>query len=315
MELLVMLTLGLNRNSLTLMPKVDNFQSLDENLRTNSESQAETTRTRLLPNINYETTLTIQAINKTYTNGFRAKTGVIEEKNDELVAPRAQKYNRFLGQQIKIEINQHVVNQEELSTNHADTMNLLFYDFNSGARQFRFGMNNNVRLATKGDFRRTGMAGAQLIDKNVIELMESNPNQAKRRPITSQYRGGDRLPSRASKTRERSKRIQIGSRKKSNKRQQQGLNNQDVYMHESVSPKNNHAYEINDNHRQLRQNIHTALPNKKHTIFEDFNNENAEPMVNGNLKFRERINRKKDIIIEEDEDNEEDVVKFSQNNY
>lgn len=205
--------------------------------------------------------------------------------------------------------------QEELTTNHADTKNLLFYDFNSGARQFRFGMNNNTRLATKGDFRRTGMAGAQLIDKNVIEIMENNPSQAKRRPITSQYRGGDRLPSRASKTRERSKRIQIGSRKKANKRQQQGLNQQDVYMHESVSPKHSNAYEVNDNHRQMRQNIHTALPNKKHAIFEEFNNENAEPIENANFNFRERINRKKDIIIEEDEDYEEDVVKFSQNIY
>ena len=61
-----------------------------------------------------------------------------------------------------------------LVSNHAGTMNLLFHDFNSGSRQFRFGMNNNVRLASKGDFRRTGMAGAQLIDKNVIDLMENN---------------------------------------------------------------------------------------------------------------------------------------------
>lgn len=174
---------------------------------------------------------------------------------------------------------------------------------------------NNARLATKADFRRTGMAGAQLIDKNVIEIMDSNPSQAKRRPITSQYRGGDRLPSRASKTRERSKRIQIGSRKKTNKRQQQGLHNHDAHMHESASPKNSHVYEVNDNHRQLRQNIHTALPSKKHAIFEELNNENAEPMENGNLNYRERINRKKDIIIEEDEDNEEDMVKFSQNFY
>ena len=61
-----------------------------------------------------------------------------------------------------------------LVTNHAGTMNLLFHDFNSGSRQFRFGMNNNVILASKGDFRRTRMTGAQLIDKNVIDIMENN---------------------------------------------------------------------------------------------------------------------------------------------
>ena len=60
-----------------------------------------------------------------------------------------------------------------LVTNHAGTMNLLFPDFNSGSRQFRFGMNNNVRLASKGDFSRTGMTGVQLIDKNVIDIMEN----------------------------------------------------------------------------------------------------------------------------------------------
>lgn len=85
--------------------------------------------------------------------------------DDEIIAqPRAQKYNRFLGQQIRIEINQHTVAQDELNTNHAETQNLLFYDFNSGARHFRFGT-TNVRLATKGEFRRTGMEGAQFIDK------------------------------------------------------------------------------------------------------------------------------------------------------
>ena len=292
------------------MEKADSFQNSGGSQITCSESQAETIRTSRQSSTNSETLSTILTINKTYTNGFRAKTGVIEEKNDELTAPRAQKFNRFLGQQIKIEINQHAVKQEELSTNHADTTNLLFYDFNSGARQFRFGTNKNVRLATKADFRRTGMAGAQLIDKNVIEIMENNPSHAKRRPITSHYRGGDRLPSRASKTRDRSKRIQIGSQKKTNKRQQQGLNNQDVYMHESVSPKYSKPYEVNDNHIQLRQNIHTALPNKKHAIFEDFNNENAEPTHNGNFKLRERMSRRKDIIIEEETEDEFD--KYSQ---
>lgn len=48
-------------------------------------------------------------INKTYTNGFRAKTGIIENQGDEIIPPRAQKFNRFLGQQIRIEINQQKV--------------------------------------------------------------------------------------------------------------------------------------------------------------------------------------------------------------
>jgi len=191
--------------------------------------------------------------------------------------------------------------------------NLLFYDFNSGARQFRFGMNNNVRLATKGEFRRTGMAGAQNIDKNMIEVAENEHKHEKRRPITSHFRGGDRLPSRASKTRDKAKRIYIGARKKTSKRQQQGLIKQEVYTHESVSPKHSHAYEINDNHRHVRPNVHTALPNKKQTMFEDLNSETTEPDSNKNFKFRERINRKKDIIIEEEEDNEEDLDKYSQN--
>ena len=137
---------------------------------------------------------------------MRSKTGSIPESDENFNPSRAQKYNRFIGQQIKIEINQHSVKDEELSTNHADTKNLLFYDFNSGARQFRFGT-NNVRLATEGEFRRTGMAGAQQIDKNMIEAFENEQSKEKRRPITSQFRGGDRLPSRASKTKEKAKKI------------------------------------------------------------------------------------------------------------
>ena len=76
---------------------------------------------------------------------------------------------------------------------------------------------------------------------------------------------------------------------------------------------NAHAYEINDNHRHVRQNVHTALPNKKHAMFEDLNSETTEPESNKNFKFRERINRKKDIIIEEEEDNEEDCDKYANN--
>lgn len=105
------------------------------------------------------------ATNKTYTNGFRAKTGIIENQGDEIIPPRAQKFNRFLGQQIRIEINQHKIDKDDLNTNHMESQNLLFYDWNAGARQFRFGMGNNMRLSTRDDFRRTGMADAKLMDK------------------------------------------------------------------------------------------------------------------------------------------------------
>ena len=103
-------------------------------------------------------------INKTYTNGFRATTGIIENQGDEIIPPRAQKYNRFLGQQIRIEINQEKVEHEELNTDHKQSQNLLFYDFNAPARHINFGGPNNMRLSTRDDFRRTGMAGAKMID-------------------------------------------------------------------------------------------------------------------------------------------------------
>lgn len=189
--------------------------------------------------------------------------------------------------------------------------NLLFYDFNSGARHFRFGT-NNVRLATKGEFRRTGMAGAQNVDKHMIDVVEVDHKLEKRRPITSHFRCGDRLPSRASKTRDKAKRIYIGARKKPAKRQQQGLPKPDLHTHESMSPKHGCAPEGNDNHRHVRQNVYTALPHKKQTMFEDLNSETTEPESSKNYKFRERIGRKKDIIIEEEEDNEEDLDKYSQ---
>lgn len=233
-------------------------------------------------------------INKTYTNGFRAATGVIENQGDEIVPPRAQKYNKFLGQQIRIEINQQKVEQDDLNTNHTESQNLLFYDFNAPARQFNFGSGNNMRLSTKDDFRRTGMAGA----KNMAEIEQKQP---KRRPITSHWRGGDRLPSRASKTRDKSKRIHIGARKKTVKREQQGLTKKAHHAHDSVSPKNNRMYEVIENNRQ---NVHTAIPKKKKRIFEELNNENEEPTPNRNFRFRERLNKKKDIIIEEEDDND-----------
>lgn len=192
------------------------------------------------------------------TSAFRAKTGSIQSDDDDFIPPRAQKFNKFIGDQIRIEINQHKVETEQLNPNVDESQSLLFYDFNAGARQFNFGLGNNMRLATRGEFRRTGMQGAKLINTNKIDT-DGQEENAKRRPITSHFRCSDRLPSRASKTRERMKRIQIGDRK-TNKRQQ-GLN-KNTYGHDSVSPKNERVYNINDNHRQARQNVHTAVPNK-----------------------------------------------------
>lgn len=139
--------------------------------------------------------------------------------------------------------------------------------------------------------------------------------QAKRRPITSDFRGGDRLPSRASKTRDRSKRIYIGARKKANKRQQQGHTKKVHNAHDSVSPKNNRIYGVNDNHIQARHNVHTAVPKQKMRMFDDLdkdnkNNENEEPTPIRNFRFREKLNKKKDIIMEVDADNEDDYERL-----
>jgi hypothetical protein len=68
--------------------------------------------------------------NKTYTNGFRAKTGVVHNNNDAIAAPRAQKYNKFLGQQIRIEINQQQVNEDQMSASKGFSfLTLIFYRF------------------------------------------------------------------------------------------------------------------------------------------------------------------------------------------
>lgn len=248
---------------------------------------------------------------KAQTAAFRSKTGSVQNESDDFVPPRAQKFNRFLGEQIRIEINKQKVERDEMNPDPTASKNLLFYDFNGGART-NFGLGGNMRLATRGEFRRTGMAGAKLIDTNKIEAEEIEEHQSKRRPITSHFRGGDRLPTRQSKTRDRRNRIHIGTRKKTAKKQQQGLKKKTQHMSDSVSPKNERVYAVNNNHRPARQNVHTAIPNKKHAIFDEFNNENEEPTANGNFKFRERMQRKKDIIIEEEEDNEDDFEKFSQ---
>jgi hypothetical protein len=153
---------------------------------------------------------------KTCTNGFRAHTGVIAQKNDELVKPRAQHYSKFLGQQIKFEINQHKVAREELNTNPTESENLLFYDFNGGSRRWNIGTAN---VRARDEFAKTGMAGAQFVNHGETGGIEKVI--PKRRPITSHFRGGDRLPSRASKTRNRSRRIYIGNRKNHRKQENQ----------------------------------------------------------------------------------------------
>lgn len=115
------------------------------------------------------------------------KTGIIENQGEEIVPPRAQKYNKILGQQIRIEINQHKIEQEDMKTNPIESQNLLFYDFNAGARHYNFGGANDARLSTREDFRRTGMAGAKFLE-NKIEPVETHEETAKRRPITSHFR-------------------------------------------------------------------------------------------------------------------------------
>lgn len=158
------------------------------------------------------------------------------------------------------------------------------------------------------------MAEAKLLSKNKIDSGEIEMRQAKRRPITSDFRGGDRLPSRAWKTREKAKRIYIGIRKKPAKRQQQGLTKNVHNAHDSVSPKNNRIYGVNDNHIQARHNVHTAVPKQKMRMFEDLNqnNENEDPTPAKNSRFREKLNKKKDIIVEVEDDNEEDYDRLLQ---
>jgi hypothetical protein len=106
----------------------------------------------------------------------------------EIVSPRAHKYSKFLGEQIKIEINKQKVGIEDLNCNPIESKNLLFYDFNSSARQFNFGIGTNPRLATRAEFRSTGMAGAQLIDVNKIQPDNNQGKNVKRRPTTSHFR-------------------------------------------------------------------------------------------------------------------------------
>lgn len=126
---------------------------------------------------------------KASSTAFRANTGsVIGDDDEKLIPPRAQKFNRFLGQQIRIEISNHQVDEDQLKQNHADSKNLLFYDFNAGARKFNFGLGGNTRIATRGEFRRTGMAGAKFGGKNQIEPTEIEKVSSKRRPITSHFR-------------------------------------------------------------------------------------------------------------------------------
>lgn len=109
-------------------------------------------------------------------------------EDGEIVSPRAQKYSKFLGEQIKIEINKQKVDAEDLNSNPIESKNLLFYDFNSSARQFNFGIGTNPRLATRAEFRSTGMAGAKLIDVNKIQPDPTELKKAKRRPTTSHFR-------------------------------------------------------------------------------------------------------------------------------
>jgi len=75
-----------------------------------------------------------------------------------------------------------------MNTNPIESSNLLFYNFNAGSQPFNLNGGKNARLATRDDFRRTGMAGAKIIDKNKIEPSESEIDRFKRRPITSHFK-------------------------------------------------------------------------------------------------------------------------------
>ena len=93
--------------------------------------------------------------------------------------------------QIKIEINTEQVKNQLLHPDHRESMSLLFYDFNNGAR------NTEPKESAYQD-----------TDINVERGLA-----AARRPITSHFGGkADRLPSRQVKTRNR-KRISLASRK------------------------------------------------------------------------------------------------------
>ena len=46
---------------------------------------------------------------------------MVESSNDQIAPPRAQKYAKFLGQQIKIEINQQHVPAEEMCGSQCNT--------------------------------------------------------------------------------------------------------------------------------------------------------------------------------------------------
>lgn len=128
------------------------------------ETQARSDTSVLMPNL--------LMVNKSQTAAFKVKPDPVTTtvtEDGEIVSPRAQKFSKFVGDQIKIEINRHKVEIDELNSNPIESKNLLFYDFNSSARQFNFGIGKNPRLATRAEFRSTGMAGAKLIDVNKIQ--------------------------------------------------------------------------------------------------------------------------------------------------
>ena len=192
-------------------------------------------------------------------------------------------------------MNQHQIDHNELNTDHSESQNLLFYDFNSGARQFHFRVGNNARLATRGEFRRTDMEGAKYIDHDVLQSNDLDNGIAKKRPTTSQFRCGDRLPSRASKTRDRAKRFNMSSKKQPKKK---------THVKKNRSPQNNRMGIVNNNHRKERQTLHTAIPSKKNIMFEDINEEMNE--YGGYPNYYLRKGMDKNIIIEEQENYEED---------
>jgi len=141
------------------------------------------------------------------------------------------------------------------------------------------------------------MAGAKFIDNDIIEANDLQSKAFKKRPTTSGYRGGggDRLPSRSTKTRKMARRIQIGMGKPTKKEKVKPKK-------KNLSPQNSNLAIVNNRHQNGRKSLHTALPSKNKK-FEEYKED--EFLQNPHFEFRERMNGKS-IILEEHENYEED---------
>lgn len=88
------------------------------------------------------------------------------------------------------------------------------------------------------------MAGAKFLNKNKLEEDEIVRVRKKKRPITSHFRGGDRLPSRQSKTRDRSRRFVMGSKiKVIQEEQEESPRNRSPQVEDHLVSQNEFLYE------------------------------------------------------------------------